>query len=156
MDMEPTITLHYIQKDGRRERIKLTQHTIVEARKVAKAMLHAANGLYTEVDICTDDGTIERVQNLGAPSLVGTIWEHTESFRMADNRAAIRSACIQMLRWYVSDLGMCLAEVEKHQPAPNVVKARSAEDVGSFSQPSVLITGRLLCWRVIPQTPESV
>jgi hypothetical protein len=28
MDNEPTITLHYIQKDGRRERTKLTHHTM--------------------------------------------------------------------------------------------------------------------------------
>lgn len=62
MDNEPTITLHYLQKDGRRERTNLYNHTLDEARKVAKAMLHAGNGRYTEVDICADDGTIERVQ----------------------------------------------------------------------------------------------
>ena len=61
MDTEPTITLHYVQKDGRRERTKLTQQTMDEARKVAKAVLHAAHGLYAEVDICQDDGTIERI-----------------------------------------------------------------------------------------------
>lgn len=60
---EPTITLHYVQKDGRRERTKLTHHTIAEARKVAKAVLHAGNGLYTEVDICAEDGTVETIQN---------------------------------------------------------------------------------------------
>ena len=69
MDNEPTITLHYIQKDGRRERTKLYNHTLDEARKVAKAKLHAAHGLYTEVDICDDGGTVERIQNLNvAPS----------------------------------------------------------------------------------------
>ena len=63
MDNEPTITLHYVQKNGRRERTKLTHHTMPEARKVAKAMLHAGNGLYTEVAICSEDGTIETIQN---------------------------------------------------------------------------------------------
>jgi hypothetical protein len=70
MDNEPTITLHYVQKDGRRERTKLTDHTMAEARKVAKAMLHAGNGLYTEVQICTEDGTIETIQNPATPSPV--------------------------------------------------------------------------------------
>jgi hypothetical protein len=72
MDNGPTITLHYVQKDGRRERTKLTHHTMTEARKVAKAVLHIGNGLYTEVDICTEDGTIERIQNTIEPSPVGT------------------------------------------------------------------------------------
>jgi hypothetical protein len=63
MDTEPTITLHYVQKDGRRERTKLTHHSMDEARKVAKAMLHLGNGLYTAVDICAEDGTIETIQN---------------------------------------------------------------------------------------------
>ena len=71
MDNEPTITLHYVQKDGRRERTKLTHHTVAEARKVAKAVLHIGNGLYTEVDVCTDDGTIERIQNQAVPARVG-------------------------------------------------------------------------------------
>jgi hypothetical protein len=63
MDNEPTITLHYVQKDGRRERTKLTHHTMAEARQVAKAVLHVGNGVYTEVDICSEDGTIETIQN---------------------------------------------------------------------------------------------
>ena len=67
MESEPTITLHYVQKDGRRERTKLTHQTMDEARKVAKAVLHAAHGLYTEVDISKDDGTIERIQNPAVP-----------------------------------------------------------------------------------------
>lgn len=67
MDNRSTITLHYVQKDGRRERTKVTHQTIAEARKVAKAVLHAAHGLYTEVDICQDDGTIERIQNPAVP-----------------------------------------------------------------------------------------
>jgi hypothetical protein len=72
MDNDPTIILHYVQKDGRRERTKLTQHTMAEARKVAKAMLHAGNGLYTEVQICAEDGTIETIQNPVVPSPVET------------------------------------------------------------------------------------
>jgi len=72
MDREPTITLHYVQKNGRRERTKLTHHTMTEARQVAKAVLHIGNGLYTEVDICTEDGAIERIQKYEGASLVGT------------------------------------------------------------------------------------
>ena len=72
MENQPTITLHYVQKDGRRERTKLTHHTMSEARKVAKAVLHAGNGLYTEVAICTEDGIIETVQNPAVASPVGT------------------------------------------------------------------------------------
>jgi hypothetical protein len=71
MDNEPTIALHYVQKNGRGERTKLTHHTMAEARKVAKAMLHAGNGLYTEVAICSEDGTIETIQN---PALAPS-WE---------------------------------------------------------------------------------
>ena len=44
-----------------------------EARKVAKAVLHAANGLYTEVDICNADGTIERIQDSAVFADVGAI-----------------------------------------------------------------------------------
>ena len=67
MDNRSTIILHYVQKDGRRERTKLTHQTMDEARKVAKAVLHAAHGLYTEVDISKDDGTIERIQTPAVP-----------------------------------------------------------------------------------------
>ena len=72
LDTEPTITLHYVQKDGRRERTKLTHHTMAEARQVAKAMLHVGNGLYTEVDICTEDGTVETIQSPAVRCPVGT------------------------------------------------------------------------------------
>ena len=67
MDDQQTITLHYIQKDGRRERTKLTRHTMDEARKVANAMLHAGHGLYTEVNMSTEDGTVETIQNPAVP-----------------------------------------------------------------------------------------
>jgi len=72
MDNQPTIILHYVQKDGRRERTKLTHHTMAEARQVAKAVLHVGNGLYTEVDICAEDGTIERIQTPIEECPVGT------------------------------------------------------------------------------------
>jgi hypothetical protein len=72
MDNEPTITLHYVGKDGRRERTKLTHHTLSEACAEAKAILHAAHGLYTEVDVCTEDGQIERIQNPALASPVGS------------------------------------------------------------------------------------
>ena len=68
LDTEPTITLQYVRKDGRRERTKLDHHTISEAREAAKGVLHVSNGLYTEVDICTEDGTIETIQNPAVPA----------------------------------------------------------------------------------------
>jgi hypothetical protein len=60
---QPTITLHYVRKDGERERTELDHHTISQARELAKWVLHVENGFYTEVDICNADGTIERIQN---------------------------------------------------------------------------------------------
>jgi CheY-like chemotaxis protein len=72
MDHQPAITLHYVRKDGRRERTKLAQHTLSEAREVAKWVLHVGNGLYTEVDICPEDGRIERIQNTVFPAPVRT------------------------------------------------------------------------------------
>src|SRR5260370_2035320 len=63
MDTGPTITLDCVRKNGRRERTKLTHHTLAEARKVAQRVLRLGSGLYTEVDICTEDGTIETIQN---------------------------------------------------------------------------------------------
>jgi hypothetical protein len=36
---------------------------MAEAREAAKGVLHAGNGLYTEVQICAEDGTIETIQN---------------------------------------------------------------------------------------------
>jgi len=58
MDSEPTITLHCVRKNGSHERTKLSLRSVSEAREVAKRLLRLGNGLYTEVDICTEDGTI--------------------------------------------------------------------------------------------------
>jgi two-component system, chemotaxis family, response regulator Rcp1 len=63
VDNEPAITLHCIRKNGRRERTSLTHHSLSEARELAQWVLRVGNGLYTEVDICTEDGTIETLQN---------------------------------------------------------------------------------------------
>src|ERR1700730_7395881 len=63
VDNEPAITLHCIRKNGRRERTSLTHHSLSEARDLAQGLLRVGNGLYTEVDICTEDGTIETIQN---------------------------------------------------------------------------------------------
>jgi hypothetical protein len=67
MDDKPTITLRYVQKDGHHERTKLTRQTMDEARKVAKAVMHVANGRYAEVDVCTEKGIIERIQSPCGP-----------------------------------------------------------------------------------------
>jgi hypothetical protein len=71
MHTEPTITLHCVRKDGRRERTKISDHTMADARELAEWLLYTGNGLYTEVDICTEDGTVETVRNRTLPSLVG-------------------------------------------------------------------------------------
>ena len=63
MENESPITLHFVRHDGRRERTRLTHHTLAEARKVAEQVLRIGAGLYHEVDICTEDGHIETIQN---------------------------------------------------------------------------------------------
>jgi hypothetical protein len=60
---EITITLHFVRNDGRRERIRLTHQTLAEARSAAEQVLRLGAGLYHEVDICTEDGHIETIQN---------------------------------------------------------------------------------------------
>jgi hypothetical protein len=72
MGNEPTITVRCVKKDGKREEAKLTHFTLSEARETAKCVLQAGNGLYREVEIWTDDGTIETIQNPAAPSPVRT------------------------------------------------------------------------------------
>ena len=63
MENQPAITLHCITKDGHSERTELAQQTLKDARDLAQWVLHAGNGFYTEVDICSEDGTVETVQN---------------------------------------------------------------------------------------------
>ena len=72
MENQPIIILQYIQQDGSRERTKLTHHTMTEALEVARTTLHVGNGLYTRVDICTEDGTVETIQKPAEPSPLGT------------------------------------------------------------------------------------
>jgi hypothetical protein len=60
---EAPITLHFVRHDGRRERTRLTRHTLAQARQVAEQVLRIGAGLYNEVDICTEDGHIETIQN---------------------------------------------------------------------------------------------
>jgi hypothetical protein len=84
MNDRPTITLHYVQKDGRRERTKLTHHTMAEARQVAKAVLHVGHGLYAEVDICSEDGSVETIQN---PAVACPSWD---DLTITGNRLAHR------------------------------------------------------------------
>jgi hypothetical protein len=69
MDHEPNLTLQCIQKDGKRERIRLAHQPLADARELANWVLQAGHGLYTEVDICTEDGTIETIQNPAVPSV---------------------------------------------------------------------------------------
>jgi CheY-like chemotaxis protein len=65
-DNELTITLDCIRKSGRRETTKLRHHTLSEARELAQWVLHVGNDIYTAVDICNEDGTLETIQNPSA------------------------------------------------------------------------------------------
>jgi CheY-like chemotaxis protein len=67
MDTGPAITLHCVRKNGRREMTKLVHHTFSEARELAKWVLQVGKGLYTAVDICTEEGTMETIQNPALP-----------------------------------------------------------------------------------------
>ena len=71
MDQEPIITLHCIRKDGRRETTKIRNHSLQDARELAKWVLHIGNGLYTEIEIWIENGYVEKVQN---PSTPDTVW----------------------------------------------------------------------------------
>ncbi len=64
MDDGPTITLHCVRKNGRPEITELTHHTLDEARELARRVLKASKGLYTEIDICTKDGQIDKVEDI--------------------------------------------------------------------------------------------
>jgi hypothetical protein len=55
------MTLYCIRKDGKREQAKLANQSLSDARELAIWVLQAGNGLYTEVDICSEDGTIETI-----------------------------------------------------------------------------------------------
>ena len=72
MDAKPTITLDCVRKDGGRERTKIFDHTMSEARELAEWVLYAGEGLYTEVDICAEDGTVETIRNPAVVVPVGT------------------------------------------------------------------------------------
>jgi chemotaxis family two-component system response regulator Rcp1 len=67
MNKQPTLSLDCVRENGRRETTKLSTHTLSEARELAQRVLHLGKGLYTEVDICSGDGTIETIQNTHRP-----------------------------------------------------------------------------------------
>ena len=67
MDKKPTLSLDYVRKNGGRETTKVAACTLSEARKLAKRVLRLGKGLYTEVDICTENGTIETIRNTPRP-----------------------------------------------------------------------------------------
>ena len=72
MGTQPSITLHCVTKNGRRDTTKLTHHTLPQAREVSKWVLQAGNGFYAGVDICTDDGYNETLEDTVIPAPVGT------------------------------------------------------------------------------------
>ena len=67
MDNKPMLSLDCVRKNGRRETTKVPSRTLSEARELAKRVLHLGNGLYTRVDICTEDGPVETIRNIARP-----------------------------------------------------------------------------------------
>jgi hypothetical protein len=65
------MTLYCIRKDGKREQAKLAHQTLADARELAIWVLQAGNGLYTEVDICSEDGTIETIPHAAVATASG-------------------------------------------------------------------------------------
>ena len=69
MKTTPTISLQCVRKNGRREITKIPTRTLSEARELAKRVLRMGNGLYAEVDICTENETLETIQNNDVPMI---------------------------------------------------------------------------------------
>jgi CheY-like chemotaxis protein len=63
MDMKPTLTLYCRRTNGRREKTELTHLTLSEARALAQRVLAIGKGLYTEVEICANEGIIETIKD---------------------------------------------------------------------------------------------
>jgi hypothetical protein len=62
--MDHVITLGFLRNDGKRETTRLYHHTLAKARTLAESVLHKSRGLYTEVDICTEEGHVQTLQKL--------------------------------------------------------------------------------------------
>jgi hypothetical protein len=61
--MENSITtLRCLRNDGRRESTKLEHLSLDQAHRVAERILQIGNGLYTEVEICTESGYTETIR----------------------------------------------------------------------------------------------
>jgi hypothetical protein len=64
-----TIRLYCLRDDGRRELAKLELVGLNQAHEMAELVLRLGNGLYSEVEICTENGyteTIRRGAGVGA------------------------------------------------------------------------------------------
>ncbi len=79
MEEKPTVSLQCVRRNGRREMTTLPTRILSEARELAKRVLRLGNGLYTEVDICTGDETIETIENPAVP------WNPSEVLLVEDN-----------------------------------------------------------------------
>jgi two-component system, chemotaxis family, response regulator Rcp1 len=65
--LTPTLSLDCVRRNGRRETTKVPARTLPEARELAERVLELGNGLYTNVDICTEDGPIETIWDTAKP-----------------------------------------------------------------------------------------
>jgi hypothetical protein len=64
-----TIRLYCLRDDGRKELAKLELVGLNQAHEMAELVLRMGNGLYSEVEICTESGyseTIRRHAGVGA------------------------------------------------------------------------------------------
>ncbi len=61
MENEVVIRLRFLRNDGRREWTKLEHRSLVQAHEAAERVLEQGNGLYTEVEISTENGYIETI-----------------------------------------------------------------------------------------------
>ena len=57
------IKLRCLRSDGRHESTKLEHINLAQAHVVAERILRIGNGLYTEVEICTENGCVETVHS---------------------------------------------------------------------------------------------
>ena len=56
------ITLRCVRNDGRIESTELERLSLREAYEMAERILRIGNGPYTEVDLCMENGYIEKIR----------------------------------------------------------------------------------------------
>jgi hypothetical protein len=65
MDTEPTITLYCVRKDGRRERTKISDHTMADARELAEWFVRRQLFLWADDNYFSRSATTTTVSSVG-------------------------------------------------------------------------------------------